>query len=49
MTRPPQFRTTVTRKPDGTIIIVIEPILAAPRGADRNLQSSHDADLEMVA
>jgi hypothetical protein len=32
MTRLAQFRTTITQKPDGTIVIVIEPIIAA-RGA----------------
>ena len=48
MTRSPQFRTTVTQQPDGTIVIVIEPILAAPQGADRNLHSPHDASREVA-
>lgn len=48
MTRSPQFKTTVTQRSDGTIVIVIEPILAAPRGADRNLHSPHNVNQETV-
>ena len=49
MTRSPQFRIPVTQKPDGTTIIVIEPIIAAPRGVNRNLHSPPDAGRDVVA
>ncbi len=48
MTRSPQFRTTVTQKPDGTVVIVIEPIIAAPRGADRNLLPLQGAEQNLT-
>ena len=44
MMRSAQYRTTVIYLPDGTTIVVIESIIAASRGADRNLASPQDAD-----
>ena len=49
MTRSPQFKTTVTHKPDGTIVIVIEPVIVAPRGVDRNLVTVQDTDQNLAA
>jgi hypothetical protein len=43
MRRSPALRTTVTCKPDGTVVIVVEPPPVAPWGVDRNSAGSQEA------